>query len=105
MDKVKWSRLFALNERLTRLFEALQQDILDVEKTSGLNMNEVIDALQLFAVAMMKVTDTLNAQFNDEKISDERIQEVEDVLNQVKRKLKFKEMFRDERREDRKKTS
>lgn len=105
MNQDKWTKLIILNSRLTQLFDGLQQDVVELEKLSGISMNEALDALNHFAIAMSKTTDTLNLQLAEARAEEKRVQEVDDVLKQVKKKIRFKEMFRDNNREDRKKAS
>ena len=101
----KWQKLFTINSSLTQLFDSIQKDVVLLEKLSGLSQNEALDALEHFAMAMSKTTDVLNAKLNDDKAEEARAKEVEDVLKQVKRKIRFKEMFRDDSRKDNKKAS
>jgi hypothetical protein len=101
MTRNEWSKLFALNDRLTHLYAAIENDVLEVEKTSGISMLPAMGALTDFAIAMTKATDKLNEKLSEDRASFQRQEEVDDVLRKVKNKIRFKERFSDDVREDR----
>lgn len=90
MTRDQWTKLFQLNDRLTNAYALVVSDIQHMEKISGLNANEAMDALEHFAAAMTKMTDVLNERLKEDQEAHRRELEVEDVIREVNQKARNK---------------